>query len=204
MTDPDGVRGVLPRDFCQRDTVEVARDLLGRTLVREQNGLLRVARIVETEAYGGPEDLASHAARSATGRARLMFGPVGHVYVYLIYGMHHCLNVVAAAPGEAGAVLIRALEPLANVELATNGPGRVCRALAVDRSLNGHPLDQPPLWLAAGAVVPDPRVHAGPRVGVEYAGAWAARPWRFCVAGNPHVSRAPTARSQRSRTDHRQ
>lgn len=189
----------IEEEFYGRPTVRVAQELLGQLLVRERNGQRQVGRIVETEAYGGPEDLASHAARSATGRARLMFGPVGRAYVYLIYGMHNCLNVVAAAEGAAGAVLIRALEPLANVDLPTSGPGRLCRALAIDRSLNDHPLDHPPLWLARAAPVPDEAIGVGPRVGVDYAGEWAARPWRFWVSGNAHVSRAGSRRPRRDR-----
>lgn len=189
----------IPEGFFRRETVEVARALLGQLLVRERDGQRQVGRIVETEAYGGPEDLASHAARSANGRARLMFGPVGRAYVYLIYGMHNCLNVVAAADGAAGAVLIRALDPIANVELPTSGPGRLCRALGIDRSLNDHPLDRAPLWLTRGDEVRDVEVHVGPRVGVDYAGEWAARPWRFWVADNPHVSRAGSPRPRRDR-----
>jgi DNA-3-methyladenine glycosylase len=187
----------LPMHFYRRPTHVVARDLIGHLLVRQLDDRLMMSRIVETEAYGGPEDLASHAARSATGRARLMFGPVGRAYVYLIYGMHHCLNVVAAAEGAAGAVLLRAVEPISGIEGATNGPGRLCRSLGIDRSLNDHPLDAPPLWLALGDAVADAQVAAGPRIGVDYAGDWAQRPWRFWLADSPHVS---TARSPRPRT----
>jgi DNA-3-methyladenine glycosylase len=190
----------LPTTFYRRPTPEVARELLGTILVRQLGGRSVFGRVVETEAYGGPEDLASHAARSATGRARLMFGPVGRAYVYLIYGMHNCLNVVAAAENAAGAVLIRALEPLSDGIGAANGPGRLCRALGIDRTLNDHPLDEPPLYLTAGAAVPEAAVAVGSRVGVDYAGDWARRPWRYWIADSPHVS---TARSPRSRTGRR-
>jgi DNA-3-methyladenine glycosylase len=199
----DGPHGALEEEFFRRPTVEVARQLLGMRLLRHRGGVVQVGRIVETEAYGGPEDLASHSARSTTGRARLMFGPAGRAYVYLIYGMHNCLNVVAAAPGAAGAVLIRALEPIENIELPTSGPGRLCRALAIDRALNDHPLDRRPLWLVPGEPVPEDQVAVGPRIGVDYAGEWALRPWRFWVADNPHVSRPPRAGSPRSRTGRR-
>ena len=198
-----GAAAPLPPSFYTRPTPEVARDLLGAVLLRRVDERLMAGRIVETEAYGGPEDLASHAARSATGRARIMFGPVGRAYVYIIYGMHDCLNVVAHLPGDAGAVLVRALEPIAGVEAATNGPGRLCRALAIDRSLNDASLDGPALRLVAGPPPPEP-IAAGTRIGVDYAGEWAARPWRYWLEGNPFVSvRAPTERSRRSRTDRR-
>ncbi len=163
--------------------------------------------IVETEAYGGPDDLASHARAGKTRRTTPMFGQVGHAYVYLVYGMHECLNVVAyAPPAEAGAVLIRAIEPRVGVELMRvrrgrpsdpvarlcSGPAKLCQAMAVGRDFDGHDLlTEERLWLAA----PDARVDAadvgtGPRVGVAYAGAdWSARPWRFWLAGHPSVSR---------------
>jgi DNA-3-methyladenine glycosylase len=181
----------LPLAFYRRSTPEVARDLIGAIVVRERDGLLSAGRIVETEAYGGPEDRASHAARgraSATrGRARLMFGEVGRAYVYLVYGMHNCLNVVAAAEGAAGAILLRAIEPLTGIDGATDGPGKVCRALGVDRALNGASLRSRELRLIAGDGG-SIDVATGRRVGVDYAGEWAGRPWRFWIAGNSRVS----------------
>jgi DNA-3-methyladenine glycosylase len=164
--------------------------------------------IVETEAYGGPEDLASHARAGRTRRTTPMFGAVGHAYVYLVYGMHECLNVVGfAAPAEAGAVLIRAIEPRVGIDLMRSrrgrpqdpdarlcsGPARLCQAVGVDRSLDGHDLlAGQRLWLAAHDAQPSPeglQVEAGPRIGVDYSGEWAARPWRFWLAGHPSVSR---------------
>jgi DNA-3-methyladenine glycosylase len=197
----------LPREFFARPTPEVARALLGALLWRDAGDGWTCGRIVEAEAYGGPEDRASHARAGRTRRTAPMFGPVGHAYVYLVYGMHHCLNVVAYTGDEAGAVLIRALEPVTGVERMRNrrgrphdadqrlcaGPARLCQALAVDRSFDGHDLTIPDrLWLAA----PGPgweagaEVGEGRRVGVAYAGeGWADRPWRFWLAGNRSVSR---------------
>lgn len=187
--------------------VVVARRLLGTLLVRDDGHGRRVGRIVETEAYGGPGDLASHARAGRTSRTAVMFGPPGRAYVYLIYGMHHCLNVVCDADGEAGAVLIRAVEPVAGVaamraararptdpasRLAA-GPARICQALAVDRRFDGSDLlDDDTLWLASDGSdpLPYPSTVAGPRIGVGYAGGeWATRPWRFGVAGSPSLSR---------------
>lgn len=178
----------LDRAFYARPTEVVAPDLLGRLLVRAVDGHTRAGRIVEVEAYGGPDDLASHAARSQTGRARIMFGPPGIAYVYLIYGVYNCLNAVTGPEGAAGAVLIRALEPVPPLVARTDGPGRLCRALAIDRSLNGEPLDGDRLWIA-GEAADDRAIAVGPRVGIEYAGVDAARPWRFWLRGNRHVSR---------------
>jgi DNA-3-methyladenine glycosylase len=161
---------------------------------------------VETEAYGGPADRASHARAGLTRRTAPMHGPVGHAYVYLVYGMHYCLNVVARAePAAAGAVLIRALEPVEGVELMRarrgltkdpdrrlcSGPARLCQALAIDRTFDAHDLTAGAgLWLAAGGLEPGESVAAGPRIEVAYArDGWADRPWRFWLAGNPSVSR---------------
>lgn len=182
----------LPRAFYDRDAEAVARDLLGTLLAHRVGGALRVGRVVETEAYLGTHDLAAHSSRGRTARTEVMFGPPGYAYVYLIYGMHHCLNVVTDAPGTASAVLIRALEPVENLDGATNGPGRLCKALAIDRTLNGQNLVSRDLFLSApedlggaGAFA----VVARPRVGVDYAGEWAEKPLRFYIAGNPYVSK---------------
>jgi len=196
----------IERSFFARPTDEVARDLLGCLLCRDGAGGLTVGRIVETEAYGGPDDKASHARAGLTRRTTPMFGQVGHAYVYLIYGMHECLNVVAHdAHADAGAVLVRALEPVAGVELMRarrgrqsdpdsklcSGPARLCQAMAVDRSFDGHDLTTvDTLWLARDADGHGrAEIASGPRVGVAYAGAWASRPWRYWLAGNVSVSR---------------
>ncbi len=171
---------VLSRAYFNRPTLQVARSLLGKYLVRE-NGKGRVAaKIVEVEAYIGPDDRASHASRGRTPRTEVMFGPPGVAYVYLIYGMHHCLNVVTEREGYPAAVLIRAVEVGSGL---VDGPGRVCRTLQIDRSLNRLDLTQGRmLWIEdRRSRLPEARIAAYPRIGVDYAGEWAAKPWRFRV-----------------------
>jgi DNA-3-methyladenine glycosylase len=179
----------LPRAFYQRDTVTVARDLLGKHLVHVVDGVERAGRIVEVEAYLGPHDLASHSSKGLTARNRVMFGPPGHAYVYLIYGIHFCMNIVAGAEGQGAAILLRALEPVRNVEGRTQGPGLLCRALGIDRRVDGHDLLSETMYVAdPGERVPV-KIVRRPRVGVDYAGMWAKRLLRFYVAGNPFVSK---------------
>jgi DNA-3-methyladenine glycosylase len=179
----------LPRTFYQRDTVEVARDLLGKHLVHVVDGTERVGRIVEVEAYLGPHDLASHSSKGRTQRNRAMFGPPGHAYVYLIYGIHFCMNIVAQAEGYGAAVLLRALEPVRNVTGRTQGPGLLCKAMGIDRRLDGCDLVGNVLYVAdAGERSPQKMVRR-PRIGVDYAGAWARRLLRFYIARNVYVSR---------------
>jgi DNA-3-methyladenine glycosylase len=165
----------------------------------------RVVRIVETEAYGGPVDRASHARAGRTPRTAVMFGPPGRAYVYLVYGMHHCLNVVCGADGTAAAVLIRATEPVAGVDRLRRcrgagagpdarlaaGPARTCQALDIDRSLGGVDLiTDERLWLASDGYAPQGTIVTGPRIGVAYAGPdWAGVPWRFGIAGSGALSR---------------
>ena len=138
---------LLPLSFYARETLLVARDLLGMHLVHAGPAGRQVGRIVETEAYKGPRDLAAHSARGRTKRTEVMFGPPGHAYVYFIYGFWNCLNVVTAADGVPHAVLIRALEPVAGIDDTTHGPGLLCRAMHIDRELNGASLRQAPLWI---------------------------------------------------------
>ncbi len=179
----------LPRSFYNRDAESVARELLGKLLIRRIGRLKQVGRIVETEAYLGPHDLAAHSARGRTARTEVMFGQPGHAYVYLIYGIHHCLNVVTGPGEHASAVLLRALEPITELASAS-GPGRLCRALAIDRRLNGHDLTKGELVVAEPvAPTPSDEVVARPRVGVDYAGEWASKPLRFYIAGNPFISK---------------
>jgi DNA-3-methyladenine glycosylase len=185
----------LPRAFYARPTIEVAHDLLGKLLVRRptgRGGELRAARLVEVEAYLGERDAASHARRGPTPRAKIMFGPPGFLYVYLIYGMHHCMNVVTETDGVAGAVLLRAAAPVAGVpdlRRPLTGPGKLCAGLDITRRDNGLDLTAGGAFYLADDGAPTPRRAASKRIGVEYAGAWAARKLRFYVPGNPYVSR---------------
>ena len=179
----------LPRKFYDRDTIEVAHDLLGMHLVHVVGGVERVGRIVEVEAYLGPHDLAAHSARGLTARTRVMFGPPGHAYVYLIYGMYCCMNVVTQAEGKASAVLLRALEPVKNVAGRTQGPGLLCGALGIDRTLNGHDLLSADFYVADDGLAAKAAIVKRPRIGVDYAGHWAKRLLRFYLRGNPYVSR---------------
>lgn len=195
--DPKGDAGpvlrALPRAFYDRDAETVARAMLGCWLVRRAAGQPpRIGRVVETEAYLGPHDLAAHSARGRTKRTEAMFGPPGHAYVYLIYGMHHCLNAVTEPAGTASAVLIRALEPVTAIEGDTRGPGRLCKALDIDLQLYGQDLTDAdgPLAFAEPEGVAEPfEVVASPRIGVDYAGEWAERHLRFTVAGSRFLSR---------------
>lgn len=182
-------RGRLPRAFYDRDTVEVARDLLGMHLVHGVDGVERVGRIVEVEAYLGPHDLAAHSAKGLTKRTRVMFGPPGHAYVYLIYGMHWCMNVVTQREGVASAVLLRALEPVANLAGRTQGPALLCKAMGIDGRMNGHDLLSAELFIRRAPLADSFRIVKRPRIGVDYAGHWARRLLRFYIGGNAFVSR---------------
>jgi DNA-3-methyladenine glycosylase len=139
---------------------------------------------VEVEAYVGPDDRASHARVGRKGRAAIMYGPAGFAYVYQIYGMHFCFNVVTETDGIAGAVLVRAIDGGGG-----SGPALVCRALGIDRSCNGLDLTTSELYIENAPAIADADISVGPRIGVDYAGEWAARPWRFWVAKSPYVSR---------------
>jgi DNA-3-methyladenine glycosylase len=184
-------REKLPRSFFARSALAVARDLIGARLVHDDGRSVRTGRIVETEAYLGPRDLAAHSSRGRTARTEVMFGPAGHAYVYFIYGFWHCLNVVTAAPGVPHAVLLRALEPLEGITERTSGPGLLCRAMHIDRRLNGIDLEGDVLWLErAPAGAPPVRIGRSPRIGVDYAGVWARRPWRFFDRASPYLSTA--------------
>lgn len=178
----------LSRDFYNRNTQEVALELLGKHLVHRSPNRVRVGRIVEVEGYLGSHDPASHSARGVTPRTRVMFGPPGHAYVYLVYGIHHCLNVVTEPQGYGSAVLLRALEPVYGLNSRTCGPGLLCRAMGIDRRLNGCDLCGEELFIAEADREPF-AVMRRPRIGVDYAGEWAMRPLRFYIRGNPHVSK---------------
>ena len=191
----------LPRSFYSRATLDVASALLGKVLVRRLGRRHLAGRIVETEAYVGPHDLACHASKGRTPRTSVMFGPPGYAYVYMIYGFYFCLNVVTEPLGYPAAVLIRAVEPLENVDLMrqlrnnperetniASGPGKLCMAMSIDKRLNGADLLGAAIWIEDRKLDPGP-IGASPRVGVDYAGEFKEKPWRLYVEGNPHVSR---------------
>ncbi|HWW75694.1 MAG TPA: DNA-3-methyladenine glycosylase [Pyrinomonadaceae bacterium] len=196
----------LKRDFYTRaDTLVVARDLLGKRLVVPAPDGARVsARIIEVEAYLGVEDRAAHSyGGRRTARTETMFGVGGLVYVFFVYGMHHQLNVVTGLAGQPHAVLLRAVEPEEGIELMrerrpvskerelTSGPGKLCRALGIDGGYNGEDLTRGRrIWIEeTGASFADEEIAAGPRVGIDYAGEDALKPWRFWVGGSEFVSR---------------
>jgi DNA-3-methyladenine glycosylase len=189
----------LPRSFYARDTRTVAKELLGKLLVHVDGGVRRAARIVETEAYHGPDDRASHARSGPTRRAAVMFGGPGVAYVYLIYGTSHCMNVVTGPEGFPAAVLLRAGEPVEGCLHSTRGPGNLCRALAIRREHDdGRDLLGDDLFVE-DAPPPPERILSGRRVNVDYAGPWAEKPWRYALAGSPWVSGprlAPRARTR--------
>jgi DNA-3-methyladenine glycosylase len=190
----------IPRSFYEQSTLDVARQLLGKYLVRKLAEGTTVGRIVETEAYVGPEDKACHASRGRTARTEIMFGRAGHAYVYFVYGFHHMLNIVTEKMDFPSAVLIRAVEPVKGVTLMqerrgietlrnlASGPGKLCEAFAIDRTLNGSDLCGSVLYIrddgdsTLGIVT-------RPRIGVDYAGQWTRRLLRFYIKGNPFVSR---------------
>jgi DNA-3-methyladenine glycosylase len=193
----------LGREFYARPAPAVARELLGAVLVRQlPSGETLKGRVVETEAYHGPDDSASHARAGEKGRAWVMFGPPGHAYVYLIYGMHNMLNVSTDEEGFPGAILVRAVEPIEGVETMlalrpgkpanlTNGPGKLCRAMMIDRSLNGEDVTtSQALWFERSEPLADDEVGLSPRIGIDYADPeHRERPWRFFQKGNRWVSR---------------
>ena len=204
---------IIQSPFFAQSTLAVARALLGQCLVREFDGQRLSGLIVETEAYIGPNDSASHASKGRTPRTAVMFGPPGRTYVYFIYGLYHLLNIVTEAEGFPAAVLIRAIEPVEGVavmqvnrhiltptslrsshkerEMLTNGPARLCQALQIDRSLNNWDVSLgEKLWLEPGDAIPDAAVAAGPRIGVDYARPTdRTAPWRFWIHGNRFVSK---------------
>ncbi len=200
----DLIGPVLPLEFYLRPTLRVARDLLGKILVHRGGGGVTAGRIVEVEAYRGPEDRAAHTAGGRrTARNEVMWGGGGHLYVYFTYGMHHCCNVVTRATGQPEAVLLRAVEPVVGVALMrrrrgvrrerlpmtlARGPGNLCRAMGIDRRHDGTDLVRGSIVVLDAPRIPRTRVALSPRIGVAYAGAHALRPWRFFVSDSPAVS----------------
>lgn len=190
----------LLRSFYEQPTVDVAKQLLGKYLVRQHPEGATVGRIVETEAYVGPQDLACHASKGRTARTEVMFGPAGHAYVYFIYGFYNMLNLVTERQDHPAAVLIRAVEPVMGLELMrarrqldklrdlASGPGKLCQAFAIDRSLNGADLCDDVLYVEERGEL-QPKIRATPRVGVDYAGKWKDKRYRFLVRDSDFVSR---------------
>jgi DNA-3-methyladenine glycosylase len=191
----------LDSAFYQRPTLQVAQDLLGKVLVRRLKGKKLAGKIVETEGYVGPHDLACHASKGKTPRTAIMFEPGGCAYVYMIYGFYFCLNTVTEAEGYPAAVLIRAVEPLDETASMrrrrknprrdhdiASGPGKLCMAMGIDKRLNGADLTGNTLWIEDRGLTVE-AIEASPRVGVDYAGDYRDKPWRFYIRGNPHVSR---------------
>ena len=191
----------LKRQFFQRPTLEVARNLIGKVLVRRVRGRNLAGKIVETEAYVGPHDLACHASKGKTSRTSIMFEAGGCAYVYMIYGFYFCLNAVTEAEDYPAAVLIRAVEPLDHLNVMrkfrkypdrdtniASGPGKLCMAMGIDKTLNGEDLTGDTLWIEDRRLEVG-RIVVSPRIGVDYAGEYKDKPWRFYVEGNPHVSR---------------
>lgn len=200
------MRKILRKDFYAGTTEDVARRLLGKYLCRRTEAGLYAGKIVETEAYVGKEDLACHSAKGRTKRTESMFGPAGHAYVYLVYGMYNCLNIVTQRKNEPEAVLIRALEPaiLASQKIAAgqktreskkaagilDGPGKLCREFKINRTIDGILLSrQNGLWIEEGDDIPEEDIIAAPRIGVSYAGEWKDKPLRFYIKGNRFVSK---------------
>jgi len=201
----------LPVEFYSRDTITVAKDLLGKLLVRNINGNKLIGKIVEVEAYLGPIDKACHSYNfKRTQRNEVMYGPPGIAYVYFIYGMYYCLNFVTEKEGIPCAVLIRALEPIEGLDTMalnrfgktyseltksqrknlTNGPGKLCRTFNIDKSLNGHSLLSDEIYVLDN--LEDFEIVADKRIGIDYAEEAKDYEWRFFIKGNPYVSKGKT------------
>lgn len=198
------VEKCFPHEFYLRPTLDVCHDLVGAYLVRESDEGVAAGRIVEAEAYLGPDDLGAHSRGGRpTERTRAMYGPRGHAYVFLIYGAHWCFNAVCGPPPLPQAILVRALEPACGLDLMRErvaarpgtpdsrlcqGPGKLCRALDITGALYGVPLTASALYLMPGGLRPGERIATSPRINIDYAGEWAARPWRYYIPGHPAVS----------------
>ncbi len=179
----------LSREFYNRDAATVAKSLLGHHLIHCSQGIEMIGKIIEIEAYLGQNDLASHSSKGQTKRTEVMFGPPGFAYVYLIYVMYHCFNVVSDSEGIGAAVLIRAIEPIQNITGRTQGPGLLCKAMKLDRELNGHDLLSDDLYITDEGYMPPHKVVETPRIGIHYAKDWVDKPLRFYIQDNPFVSK---------------
>ena len=194
---------ILQESFYHQDIITVARELLGKILVHESREGTTTGRIVETEAYRGPEDQAAHSSGGRrTTRNEVMFGQKGRAYVYFIYGLYYCFNVTAGnVPGKPEAVLIRALEPMAGEEIMakrrgqqvkvanlTNGPSKMCMAMSISKAQNKTDLTAPPLYIEEAPLVPQEEIVETTRIGVDYSGEWKNKSWRFYIRDNRFVS----------------
>jgi DNA-3-methyladenine glycosylase len=195
---------ILPRQFYQRDAITVSKELLGKILVHKSSIGTTAGKIVETEAYRGPEDQAAHSSGGRrTARNEVMFKHKGYAYVYFIYGLYHCFNVTAGnVPGKPEAVLVRALEPVAGEQIMakrrgprirnhvnlTNGPSKLCMAMDITRSHNAADLTVSPLYIKDSLPIPQEDIVEKTRIGVDYAGEWKKKPWRFYIKRNAFVS----------------
>lgn len=199
----------LPKKFFEQPTMKVAKLLLGKFLIRRIGRRIISGKIVETEAYIGPNDLASHASRGKTPRTSVMFGPPGHAYVYLVYGLNYCFNIVTEKKDYPAAVLIRALEPtdginimfknrrankiksrLSALKSIASGPGKLCQALRIDKSLNNIALTKNTIWIEdRGLEIKPSEIIASKRIGVDYAGDYKNKPWRFYLKGSNFISK---------------
>lgn len=194
---------ILKREFYTRDSIVVAKELLGKILVNETSEGITAGRIVETEAYKGPEDQASHSyGNKRTPRTETMFGPKGHAYIYLIYGLYCCFNITSGAViGKPEATLIRAVEPLKGLNLMmkrrgptgqmkniASGPGRLCLAMGLSKIHNGIDVCKPPFYIENNSMVDSANIVETGRIGVDYAADWKDMPWRFYIKNNPFVS----------------
>lgn len=195
---------IIPRAFYERDTLTVARELLGQLIVRETEEGVTIGRIAETEAYLGEKDDAAHSYKGKTERVRVQFGLKGHAYIYMIYGMYDCLNITAGPPGVPEVVLIRALEPVSGIGLMQkrrhtekllqlcSGPGKLCKALDIDRTLYGCDLCDTGSGLRVEYGDIPAKIATSRRVGIDYAMACRDEPWRFFTEGSPYVSKPGT------------
>ncbi len=194
---------ILQKSFYNQDTITVSKELLGKILVHESGEGMTAGKIVETEAYRGPEDLAAHSSKGRrTARNEVMFGQKGRAYVYFIYGLYYCFNVTAGnVPGKPEAVLIRALEPVAGQEIMakrrgqqvkvgnlTNGPSKLCMAMGISKTQNKNDLTTPPLYIKDTSLVSQDNIAETTRVGVDYSGEWKNMPWRFYIKDNKFIS----------------
>jgi DNA-3-methyladenine glycosylase len=181
----------LPRKFYIQPTLKVAKQMLGKYLVRKIGQEKLIGKIVETEAYIGPQDKASHAfggRKTERNKAEWLIG--GHIYIYLVYGMYWQLNVSTGRAGQPECVLIRALEPVLDIQNPTNGPGKLCRELKLDKSFYGEDLTKSKrIWLKDGEKIKPAQIVASKRIGIDYAKEWADKPWRFYIKNNKFVSK---------------